>query len=233
MARAGTKRALLLALAGCGALSAAPAAHAQGQISAGPPSQYLTPDVSIDQGETVTFTNADAVEHDVVARDKGPDGKPLFRSELVGFAQSSPVERTEHLVTGAYAFFCSLHPQMEGTLTVTSAGKPVPRPGEKTSLKLRVLDSKVAKVRSRGSLRVRVTTNRPATVRMTARADGAAFAKGTVKLSAAGGKTARLRLTRSGRRLVTRRGRIRLTVSGSTKNAQGEATKAKAKATLR
>lgn len=224
---------MALALAGCGALFAAPAAHGQGQISAGPPNQYLTPDVTIDQGESVIFTNADAVEHDVLARDKGPDGKPLFGSELIGFAQSAPVEHTEHLTTGAYKFFCSLHPQMEGTLTVTSAGKPVPRPGDRTGLELRVLDSKVSKVRSRRSLRVRVTVNRPATVRMKARADGATFAKGTVKLPAAGGKTAKLRLTRAGRKLVSSRKRIRLTVSGSTKNAQGEATKTKAKATLR
>jgi hypothetical protein len=146
---------------------------------------------------------------------------------------SSPVEHTEHLVAGDYAFFCSLHPQMEGTLTVSSAGQPVPRPGERTGLKLRVLDSKVAKVRSRGSLRVRVTTNRPATVRMTARADGTALAKGTVKLPAAGDKTAQLRLTRAGRKLVASRKRIPVTVSGSTKNAQGRTTQARAKATLR
>jgi len=218
---------------GWSALLAVPAARAQGQISAGPPNTYLTPDVTIDQGESVTFTNADAVEHDVLARDKGPDGKPLFRSELVGFAQSAPVEGTEYLVTGAYPFVCSLHPQMEGTLTVTSAGKPVPRPGAKTSVKLRVLDSKVSKVKSRGSLRVRVTTNRAATVRMTARADGTAFAKGTTKLGGAGAKTAQLKLTRAGRKLVKSRDRIPLTVSASAKEGEGKAAQAKAKATLR
>lgn len=232
MARAGSKW-VIAAIAAGSALFAAPAAHAQGQISAGPPNQYLTPDVTIDQGDSVTFVNADAVEHDVLARDKGPDGKPLFRSELVGFAQSAPVEGTEFLVTGAYPFVCSLHPQMEGTITVTSAGQPKPRPGDKTSLKLSVLDSKVSKVRSRGSLRVRVTTNRPATVRMTTRADGSTFARGTVKLAEAGAKTAQLRLTRAGRKLVARRKRIALTVSGTTKNAAGKTTRASAKKTLR
>jgi hypothetical protein len=68
---------------------------------------------------------------------------------------------------------------------------------------------------------------------MTARADGAAFAKGTVNLAAAGNKTAQLRLTRAGRNLVKRGKRIRVAVSGSTKNAQGKATQARAKATLR
>ena len=175
MARGGKRGAAVLALVGCSALMAVPAAHAQ--VYAGPPNTYITPDVSIDQGETATFVNADAVEHDVVARKKGPDAKPLFRSELIGFSESAPVEGTQYLVSGSYPFFCSLHPQMEGTLTVTEAGKPEPRPGAKGSLKLRVLDSKVSTVRSRGSLRVRVTTSGPGTVRMTARADGGAFAK--------------------------------------------------------
>jgi plastocyanin len=236
LARVARKRAaVVLALAGCSALYAAPASHAEGQISAGPPNMYLTPAVTIDQGEPVTFVNADAVEHDVLARDAGPDGKPLFRSELIGFAQAAPVEGTEYLVTGDYTFICSIHPQMEGTLTVSSAGKPVPRPGAKTSLKLRVRDSKIAKVKRRGALRVRVTTNRAADVRMTARTGGKAFAKGTAKLAGAGAKTVKLKLTRAGRKLVRRKKRIPLTVSASAKNGDGNASqaKAKAKATLR
>jgi plastocyanin len=214
-------------------LLAAPLAHADAQISAGPPSTYLTPDVTIDQGETVTFVNADAVEHDVLAREEAPDGKALFRSELIGFAQSAPVEGTEYLVTGAYPFVCSIHPQMEGTLTVSSAGKPVPRPGTKTSLKLRVLDSKVAKVNRRGALSVRVTTDRAATVKLTARADGKVFAKGTAKPAGAGATTAQLPLTRAGRKMVEAKKRIKVTVAGAAKSPDGKPAQAKTKATLR
>ena len=224
---------MVLALAASSALYAAPAAHAEGQISAGPPNTYLTPDVTIDQGESVTFVNADAVEHDVLSRGAGPDGKALFRSELIGFAQSAPVEGTEFLVTGAYPFICSIHPQMEGTLTVSSAGEPRPRPGDKTTLKLSVLDSKISKVKRRRFLRVRVTTNRRATVRLKARADGTAFAKGRVRVGDAGAITAPIELTRAGRKMVKSRERIPLTVSGSTKNSEGETTRAKTKRTLR
>lgn len=220
-----------LALAACSILLAAPA-HAQ--ISAGPPSTYLTPEATIDQGESVTFVNADAVEHDVLARDKGPDGKPLFRSELIGFAQSTPVEGTEYLVTGSYAFVCSIHPQMEGTLNVSSAGKPVPRPGTKTSLKVRVLDSKVAKVNRRGALSVRVTTDRAATVQMTARTrGGTVFARGRAKLAGRGSTTAQLPLTRAGRKLVARKKRIPLTVSAAAKSPDGKPAQTKTKTTLR
>lgn len=224
----------ILALAACGAaVLAAPPARADAQITAGPPNTYLTPDVTIDQGERVTFMNADVVDHDVLARDAGPDGKPLFRSELAGFGESVPVAGAEYLVTGSYRFVCSLHPQMEGTLNVSSAGKPVPRPGAKTTVKVRVLDSKVAKVKSRGSLRVRVTTNRAATVRMTARTGGTAFAKGTAKLAGAGRKTVQLKLTRAGRSRVKRGGRIPLTVSASARGGEGKAAQAKARTTLR
>lgn len=221
---------LTLALAAGSMLLAAPA-HAQ--ISAGPPNTYLTPDVTIDQGESVTFVNADAVEHDVLARDKGPDGKALFRSELIGFAQSTTVEGTEYLVTGSYAFFCSIHPQMEGTLNVSSAGKPVPRPGTKTSVKLRVLDSKVAKVNRRGALNVRVTTDRAATVQLTARTGRTVFAKGRAKVAKAGASTAQLPLTRAGRRMVERKKRISLTVTAAAKSPDGKPGQAKTKATLR
>ena len=220
-------------------LCAAPAS-AEEQITAGPPNRYLTSEVTIDQGERVTFTNTDAAEHDVLARDPGPDGKPLFRSELVGAGRTVPVDGAEYLTTGSYAFFCSLHPQMEGTINVTSAGTPVPRPSEPSpepgtgpSLTLRVLDKRVAAVKRRGALRVRVTTGGPASVRMTARAKGSAFAKGTTKFGSAETKTVRLKLSRAGRRLVKRGGRIAVKVNGTATDGQDQTTKGSASTTLR
>lgn len=227
-------RALTTLLLGA-VLALAPAASAKGQITAVAPNTYLTTEVTIDQGERVTFTNFDAAEHDVLARDAGPDGKPLFRSELTGFGSSTPVEGTEYLTTGSYPFLCSLHPQMEGTLNVSSAGEPVPRPGAKTTLKLRVLDKRLSRVKKQRALRVRVTTSAAATVRMTARAKGKrkAFAKGTTKLGGANTKTARLPLTRAGRRLVKRGRRITVTVTAKAKDGAGKTTKKSAKTTLR
>ena len=50
-----------------GLLASAPAALA-GTVYAGPPSQFFTSSVTIDQGEAVTFTNLDFIAHDVTAQ---------------------------------------------------------------------------------------------------------------------------------------------------------------------
>jgi plastocyanin len=219
------------------ALLIAPAAQADKQIIAGPPSRYLTTEVAMDQGERVTFVNNDAIAHDVTALDREADGKPLFRSPLVGAGGSAPVEGAEYLTTGRYRFLCSIHPQMEGALNVSSAGAPVPRPGGgggagAPSLELRVLDSRLSRVRRRGRLRVRVRTDEAATVRVTARGSRT-LAKGAARLSGPGSKTLGLRLTRAGRRVVGRARRVRVTVSARATDNSGNTTTKRVKATLR
>jgi plastocyanin len=219
-------------------LCAAPAS-ADEQIVAAPPSQYLTTQVTVDQGEKVTFMNTDPISHDVLARDAGPDGQPLFRSELIGAGQTVPVEGVEYLTTGSYAFFCSIHPDMEGTIDVTSAGTPAPRPGpgpggggggaEGPSLALRVLDKRVGPVKRRGALKVRATTGAAATVKLKARAKGSSFAKGTKKVGSAGKKTLRLKLTKAGRKLVKGGGPITVTVKGTATDSQGQTADGEAK----
>src|SRR3954470_21149640 len=181
------RRTLLAALV-LGALAAVVSvAWASDQtITAAPPNQFATPSVTIDQGDHVTFSNKDAVGHDVTARAKGPDGKALFAAATTGTNASNPVKGTEYLTTGDYDFFCSIHPNMTGTLHVTAAGTPVPRPGGTTTpppsgggadttapaVTLKLLDAKVSAVRRRGALRVRVTSSEAATVKLTARAAG-------------------------------------------------------------
>jgi plastocyanin len=210
-------------------LLGAPAASADEQITAGPPSVYVTPSVTIDQGEKITLYNTDVAAHDVLARDLGPDEKPLFSSELAALGETVPVTGAESLTTGEYAFLCSIHPQMEGTITVTSAGKPVPRPGAQSELKVQVLDKRLAAVEKRRALRVRVTASAEATVRITARAKGAVFAKGTTKVSGEKASTAKLSLTRAGRRLVARGKKVKVKVTAT---AKGDA-KTSAETTLR
>ena len=223
------------------ALVAAPVAHADEQIVAGPPNRYFTSDVTIDQGERVTFMNTDVADHDVLARDKGADGKALFRSELVGAGRTVPVLGAEYLTTGTFRFLCSIHPQMGGTLKVSSAGTPVPRPGggggaggdEAPVLRLQVLDSRLSRIQRRRALRVRVQTDEAATVRITARRGRTTLASGTVKLRDPGSSTVRLKLTRSGRRLVRRASRLRVSISARAVDAGGNAVTKKAAATLR
>jgi plastocyanin len=61
----------------------------------------------------------DVVQHDVVSDDAGPDGFPLFRTPLIGTGQSAAVEGLDRVEPGrSYGFFCTLHTNMRGTLTV-------------------------------------------------------------------------------------------------------------------
>ena len=85
-------------------------------------------------GDSLVFTNADAPPHDVVARDAKADGTPLFRSPVLSNGQTAAVEGVEALAAGSYPFYCSLHAQMAGVLTVGAAGPsdPPPAPGTLT-----------------------------------------------------------------------------------------------------
>lgn len=80
---------------------------------------YATPVMTASKGGPLSFANFDVVQHDVVAKDLGPDGKPLFRSKLIGLAEQAPVEGLDRVESGKqYAFYCSIHPGMQGTLSV-------------------------------------------------------------------------------------------------------------------
>ena len=54
--------------------------------------RYSNPEIEIDQGEKVIFRNNDVATHDVTAEQKGPDGKPLFASELIDRGEEAEVE---------------------------------------------------------------------------------------------------------------------------------------------
>jgi polyvinyl alcohol dehydrogenase (cytochrome) len=80
---------------------------------------YATPAMISFAGSKVSYTNVDNVLHDVTATDKGPDGRPLFQSKLIGLGESTSVDGTEKLAAGkTYSFYCSIHPGMKGTLAV-------------------------------------------------------------------------------------------------------------------
>jgi polyvinyl alcohol dehydrogenase (cytochrome) len=87
-----------------------------GQVIAGPgavATTYATPAVTIQQGQSLAFTNLDVAQHDVDARDG-----TSFESPLVGLGGTTPVNGVESLAPGSYEFYCSLHANMTGTLTV-------------------------------------------------------------------------------------------------------------------
>ena len=96
---------------------------------------FIPPVVVVAPGEAITYANADIAPHNFIAYEaymnkkqakKAPwcsgyeRGKcPLFWSQTITAGQTTEVLGTENLVSGKqYAFYCSLHPGMKGTLIV-------------------------------------------------------------------------------------------------------------------
>jgi plastocyanin len=80
---------------------------------------YFGPsNLNVSAGETVTFTNDDFVLHTATsvsaAGETTPDG--VFDTGLLNNGESAQVTFNE---SGTYHYFCAIHPQMVGTVTVT------------------------------------------------------------------------------------------------------------------
>jgi plastocyanin len=225
--------------------SVAPAARADERVVAAPVSTYATPSVTIDQGEALYFRNLDLTSHDVVARNPGPDGKPLFATALIGPGGEAFVEGSQYLTTGSYAFFCTIHPGMDGTLDVSGAGTPAARPGAGSggsasaspggvALALKILDRSASKVRDAGKLRVRAQVDGSAHVALkaTTRRGGrrVTVARGQRHFGDAGRATVRLKLTGAGRRAL--RPGSTIAVSGTATDSSGAKQPAAAKRRL-
>ena len=75
--------------------------------------KYGPKDITVPVGTTVTWLNKDNEVHTVVSKDK------KFRSSALDTDDSFTFTFTE---PGTYAFFCSLHPQMTGSVTVVPKG---------------------------------------------------------------------------------------------------------------
>lgn len=196
-----------LALSGALLLSAAPALADQ-TITAGPaPLAYANTEITMAQGEAVLFQNSDSsgASHDVRAETNGADGKPLFKSEIIPPGKTSPVAGVEYLTTGDYAFRCTLHDFMKGTIHVSSDGTPKPRPAPDTTppdVTIGVLDTKIGAVLKRGSLRVRLGSDEPTRFKLTAKASRKTIASGILTLSKGTSRTGTIRLTAAGKRLL-------------------------------
>jgi plastocyanin len=155
-----------VATAGVAALLWPVIAWADKTIEAGPPNRFTTPELTMDQGERLVFRNGDTVSHDVTASTAGPDGKPLFSTPIVNAGKQAFVEGSQYLTEGHYAYTCSLHPSMKGTVHVTANGTPQPRPGgatesptadrTKPKLGLRIVSRTASMARVRHALVVRV-----------------------------------------------------------------------------
>lgn len=80
---------------------------------------YYGPNEStVGVGETITFTNDDFVLHTAtsIAAEDDPTPDGVFDTGLLNNGESAEVTFDE---AGTYHYFCSIHPQMRGTVTVT------------------------------------------------------------------------------------------------------------------
>ena len=181
-------------------------------ITAGPPNVYTTPNPTIDQGERLLFRNLDISKHDVTARAKGPDGRPLFSTPLIASGEETVVNGAQYLTAGRYDFFCTIHAGMEATLTVTSAGTPAARP---LAVSLEVVDGRLGAVLRSGRLRVRARTSETASVRLvaTTRAGRRTVTVATATAPVSGSRVVSMRLSSSGRRALAGRRRAEIVVS--------------------
>lgn len=227
------RRGALLALV-AGAALLAPATAAQGAtIYGGPlPVSYANPDVTIAQGESLTFWNLDlTAPHDVVSLAIGSDFRPVFRSETVGFGTEVPVVGVEKLPAGNFDYICSIHSNMEGTLTVS--GSPG-QGGDKDppALKVQALDKKAGAAAKAGKLAFKVTVDEPATLRLAAAKGKKPVAKAAKKLTS-GTTKVKAKLTKAGKKVLKRSKKVKLKYSAVATDANGNASKRRGKVKLR
>jgi plastocyanin len=121
-------------------------------------------DPAIQESAILRFQNNDNVTHNVTATETGPDGKALFRSGNLAGVDTPPgdavnVNGTQFLGIGTYDFVCTIHPNMEGTLTINDfpGGSPVPRP----EIEVKVKSKKLGKVVKSRKLKVQVSAADP------------------------------------------------------------------------
>lgn len=88
---------------------------------------FIPPEVTIDEGGSLQFLNADVEPHDVTSQEFGSDGAPLFASATIS-AGTAPVEGVGDLDPGTYSFYCTVHDWMSGLLTVEAASGTVEVP---------------------------------------------------------------------------------------------------------
>lgn len=198
-----------------------------GTAAAGPASSTITADNVCCEysselyeqtlGEISLFVNpaeADA-PHNVASTVRGPDGGPLFRSETIGVGSTSPIAGTQYLSEGTYPFYCTLHGlSMDGQLEVVpGGGAAVPRP----AIRVSVLPQSLRAVRRSGIINasVRALVGSP-TVNLEAKsgAVAVAYANG-LSLRPGVTKTVRLKLSKAGRRAVSKGRQALISVKGS------------------
>jgi plastocyanin len=202
------------------ALLAVAPAQADQQIVAAPVNRYVATEITIAPGERLTFSSQDALApHNVTSRDNGDDGRPLFSSATIGGGDAAPVNGTDKLGAGSYAFFCTIHPTtMNGTLTV--AGDPVAPDTTQPTVDARVDSGSLRSLESRKAILLTLSSTETVTADVVVRGFGVTLARRTVSL-APGATAAALKLTAKGLRGIRKRRQVNVKVSVSARDGSG------------
>ena len=185
---------------------------------------------SADQGALVQFQNNGGT-HNVTARQNGPDGNPLFRSANTS-GGVTPVNGTQFLSAGDYAFYCTFHPAtMNATLRVTGAGTapvttgPVtaqPSPQASLTLPRKSLSKAIKK-----GIAVSITANVPIDgVKLAAKFGKTTIGKATVSL-VAGTQVMLIKLSKAGKRKLADRDAAKVTVTAEVPSGPSVSAKRK------
>jgi spore coat protein A, manganese oxidase len=105
-----------------------------GAVVAGPGgavSGFYTKVVVITQGMPLTFVNLDELAHTVTSVAKDATGAPLFNGNALP-GTTSTIQGADRLAPGTYSFYCSFHPNMQGTLIVEGSGNKGRKPATPT-----------------------------------------------------------------------------------------------------
>jgi Copper binding proteins, plastocyanin/azurin family len=187
-----------------------------------PTDSYSAPTYNADQGSLVPFQN-NGGSHNVTARQKGPDGNDLFRSETTT-SGTTPVNGTQYLTTGAYPFFCTVHPTtMQGTLQVTGAGTPQARP----SATLAVKGKSLAKAIKKG-IKLTATASTRTDAEFTARLGKTLIGQKRVSL-ATGAQSVLVKLSKAGKSKLRAKGKATVKVTAEIPFGSPVTAKAKLK----
>jgi plastocyanin len=208
---AGRRFWLVVALAAVGAMGYAAYALAADSITAAD-DIYSASTYTMNQGEQPNFTNAGLTQHNVTARQNGPDGKVLFGSPTLNGGQSAVLNGTQYLTAGTYTFFCTIHPTtMQARLVVTGNGTPQARPQVNN---LRLKTKTIAAAIKKG-LRVTTTPNQALNgVVLTVKLGKSTIARKTVSLLE-GWNSVVVKLSKAGKKKLRPKSSAKVTVTAA------------------